>query len=206
MLNTPDLVGTPVEDSWGEMVRLVEEGKVRSAGVSNFDVDLLSRCERIRHVDSLQPPFSLVRRQVAEAEIPWAAAHGTGVIVYSPMQSGLLTDRFGRERLAALAPDDWRRRSGEFQEPALGRNLALRDALRPIAARHGASVGAVAIAWTLAWPGVTGAIVGARSPDQVDGWIGAATLTLTRQDLAESAAAVERTGAGSGPGVVPRGR
>jgi aryl-alcohol dehydrogenase-like predicted oxidoreductase len=187
----PDQMGTPVEDSWGEMVRLVEEGKVRAAGVSNFDVDLLSRCERVRHVDSLQPPFSLIRREVARAEIPWAAEHGTGVIVYSPMQSGLLTDRFSRERAAGLAPDDWRRRSSNFQEPNLSRNLALRDALRPIAARHDATVSAVAVAWTLAWPGVTGAIVGARSPEQVDGWIGAATLLLSAQDLEEIAVAVE---------------
>ncbi len=195
----PDQLGTPVEDSWGQMVRLVEEGKVRAAGVSNFDVGLLNRCERVRHVDSLQPPFSLIRRQVAQAEIPWAAEHGTGVIVYSPMQSGLLTDRSSRERVAALPPDDWRRLSPSFREPDLTRNLALRDALRPIALRHGATVGALAVAWTLAWPGVTGAIVGARSAEQVEGWIGAARLALSAEDLAEIARAVESTGAGSGP-------
>jgi aryl-alcohol dehydrogenase-like predicted oxidoreductase len=121
------------------------------------------------------------------------------VIGYSPMQSGILTERFSAERVAGLTPDDWRRRSREFQSPNLDRNLALRDALRPIAARHGATVSAVAVAWTLAWPGVSGAIVGARSPEQVDGWIGAATLRLTAEDLDEIAEALERIGAGGGP-------
>lgn len=195
----PDETGVPVEDSWGEMVRLVEEGKVRWAGVSNFDVQLLERCEAIRHVDSIQPPFSLIRRGAATAEIAWAAEHGTGVIVYSPMQSGLLTDRWSVDRIQQLAPDDWRRRAPEFQSPRLERNLALRDALRPIAERHGTTTAAVAVAWTLAWPGVTGAIVGARSPEQVDGWIDAAILELTPEDLTEIAAAIERTGAGEGP-------
>ena len=195
----PDAGRTQVEDSWGEMVRLVEQGKVRCAGVSNFDVDLLERCERIRHVDSLQPPFSLVRRDAGGDVVPWCAAHGTGVIVYSPMQSGILTDSFSAERMQKLAPDDWRRGAGEFQQPALDRNLALRDALRPIAERHGSTVAATAVAWTLHWPGVTGAIVGARSPEQVDGWVAAATLALTDGDLEEIAGAIERTGAGAGP-------
>jgi aryl-alcohol dehydrogenase-like predicted oxidoreductase len=115
------------------------------------------------------------------------------------MQSGLLTDNFTADHVAKLAEDDWRRRSPDFQEPRLGRNLALRDALRPIAVRHDTTVSAVAVAWTTAWPGVTGAIVGARSPAQVDGWIGAATLVLTSADLEEIAAAIERTGAGAGP-------
>jgi len=195
----PDETATPVEDSWHAMVRLVEEGKVRAAGVSNFDVALLERCEAIRQVDSLQPPFSLIRRDVAAREIPWCAEHDTGVIVYSPMQTGLLTDSFTAARVAAMAQDDWRRHGPEFQEPNLSRNLALRDALRPIARRHGTTVSAVAVAWTLAWPGVTGAIVGARTPSQVDGWIGAATLELTAADLDEIAAAIARTGAGTGP-------
>ena len=195
----PDETGTPVEDSWATMVQLIEEGKVRAGGVSNFDVNLLERCESIRHVDSLQPPFSLINRSVAASEIPWCAGHHTGVICYSPMQSGLLTDTFSRERIANLAQDDWRRRSPYFQEPNISRNLALRDSLQPIAQRHNTSVSSVAIAWTLAWPGVTGAIVGARTPKQVDGWIGAASLELTDQDLTEIAAAIERTGAGTGP-------
>jgi aryl-alcohol dehydrogenase-like predicted oxidoreductase len=177
----------------------VDEGKVRWAGVSNFDAGLLERCAAVRHVDSLQPPFSMIRRRAAEGELPWCATHGAGVICYSPMQSGMLTDGFRAARLASLPPDDWRPRAPEFQPPKLERNLALRDALRPIAQRHGVGVAAVAVAWTLAWPGVTGAIVGARSPQQVDGWIAAAGLRLTAEDLDEIAAAIARTGAGSGP-------
>ena len=195
----PDDTGTPVEDSWATMVRLIEEGKVRAGGVSNFKVDLLQRCEALRHVDSLQPPFSVINRDAAADVVPWCAAHETGVIVYSPMQSGILTERFDKTRMATLAADDWRRTAKYFQEPLLTSGLALRDALRPIAHRHGAGVPDVAVAWVLAWSGVTGAIVGARSPDQVDGWIGGATLELTPEDLDEIAAAVERTGAGSGP-------
>jgi aryl-alcohol dehydrogenase-like predicted oxidoreductase len=195
----PDAIGTPVEESWGEMSRLIREGKVHAGGVSNFTVGMLEQAERVRHVDSLQPPFSLIRRQAAADVIPWSAAHQTGVIVYSPMQSGILTDAFSRERVQRMAADDWRRRNAEFQEPLLSRNLALRDALGPIAQRHGVSIAAVAAAWTLSWPGVSGAIVGARSPEQVDGWIAAGNLTLEGEDLAEIAGALERTQAGSGP-------
>jgi aryl-alcohol dehydrogenase-like predicted oxidoreductase len=129
----PDDTGTPVEDSWSEIVKLMKEGKVRAAGVSNFNTELLERCEVIRHVDSLQPPFSLINRKAAEKEIPWCEKHHTGVICYSPMQSGLLTDSFTTLRMAKLADDDWRRRASEFLEPNLNRNLALRNALRPIA-------------------------------------------------------------------------
>lgn len=197
----PDETGTPVEDSWAEMLRLIEEGKVRLGGVSNFGVQLLDRCAAIHHVDSLQPPFSLIRREAAAREIPWCETHKTGVICYSPMQSGLLTDRFSAERVASMAEDDWRHHSAEFNSPNLERNLALRDALRPIAHRHGTSIGAVAIAWTLSWPGVTAAIVGARGPEQVDGWIGAANLELTPDDLGEIAKAIDRSDAGSGPSM-----
>jgi aryl-alcohol dehydrogenase-like predicted oxidoreductase len=196
----PDQTGTPVEDSWAEMLRLVEEGKVRWAGVSNFDVALLERCEALGHVNSLQPPFSLIRRQVAESILPWCEKNGTGVIVYSPMQSGLLTDRWTMDRVGTLADDDWRRRSAEFQSPNIERNLALRDALLPVAERHGTNTATVAVAWTLAWPAVTGAIVGARSPEQVDGWIAAASLQLSAEDLDEIARAIRGSGAGAGPG------
>jgi aryl-alcohol dehydrogenase-like predicted oxidoreductase len=195
----PDEIGTAIEDSWGEMSRLAQEGKIRAAGVSNFTVGLLDRCEKIRQVDSLQPPFSLIRRDAGAGLIPWCAGHGVGVIVYSPMQAGLLTDTFEVDRVAKLAEDDWRRRTKEFSEANLSRNIALRDAIRPVAARHGASVAATAVAWTLHWPGVTAAIVGARSPKQVEGWVRAGDIDLTPQDLEELAQAVERTGAGTGP-------
>ena len=178
-------------------MRRKEQGKIRMAGVSNFDVSLLERCEAIMHVDSLQPPFSLIHRNAGASEIPWCAKHGTGVICYSPMQSGLLTDSFNNEKVAKLAEDDWRRRNPEFQEPNLSRNLALRDALRPIAQRHNTTVSAVTVAWVNAWPGVTAAIVGARSPQQVDGWIDGARLRLTVADLEEITDAIERTGAGA---------
>jgi aryl-alcohol dehydrogenase-like predicted oxidoreductase len=180
----PDPSGTPLADSWGEMSRLIDEGKVRAGGVSNFTVEMLDTAQAIRHVDSVQPPFSLIRRDSGADVIPWAAAHDTGVIVYSPLQSGILTGSFSAQRAASLAPDDWRRRSTNFQEPALSHNLALRDRLIPIAARHGVSVSSVAIAWTTAFPGVTGAIVGARTPEQLDDWIAAANLELSPEDLA----------------------
>src|SRR2546430_13198782 len=138
------------------MVRLVEAGKVRAAGVSNFDVALLARCEAIRHVDSLQPPFSLIRREAAAREIPWCAEHGTGVICYSPMQSGLLTDGFAAERVAALPPDDWRRRSPQFQQPHPGRNPPPRDAPRPLPPRPRPPGSAGALARALPPPRAAG--------------------------------------------------
>jgi aryl-alcohol dehydrogenase-like predicted oxidoreductase len=195
----PDETGTPVEDSWAAMVRLVEQGKVRAIGVSNFGVPLLEQCEALRHVDSLQPPFSAIKRDVAGAQIPWCASHGTGVICYSPMQSGILTESFSADRVARFAADDWRRRGLEFKSPQLERNIALRDALKPIAERHETTVSAVAIAWVLSWPGVSGAIVGARSPEQVDGWLPAARVELSAGDLDAIASALTQTGAGSGP-------
>jgi aryl-alcohol dehydrogenase-like predicted oxidoreductase len=198
MFHWPD-AAVPVEESWGELSRLVDEGKVRAAGVSNFDVGLLERCERVRHVDSLEPPFSMIRRAAAADVVPWCAAHGTGVIAYSPMQMGLLTDSFDRNRVVQWAPDDIRRNDPQFNEPALSGNLALRDSLRPVAARHGTTVAAVALAWALAWQGVSGTICGARSPDQVEGWIRAGEVTLADADLDEIARGIESSGAGSGP-------
>lgn len=191
--------GTPLEDYWAALLRLKAEGKVRAVGLSNHDAAQLAAAERIGHVDTLQPPFSAIHRDAAAGDLPWCAEHGTGVIAYSPMQSGLLTGAFTAARAARLGAGDWRSRSADFTGEGLRRNLALADALRPIADRYDATVAAVAVAWTLAWPGVTGAIVGARSAAQVDGWIGAAALELDAADLDEVAAAIERTGAGRGP-------
>jgi aryl-alcohol dehydrogenase-like predicted oxidoreductase len=179
--------GTPVEDSWATMADLVTEGKVRWAGVSNFDVQGLQRCERVRHVDSLQPPFSLINRSAAAAEIPWCAANGTGVLCYSPLGSGLLTGSFDADRVRDLPAGDWRRTSAEFRPPRLEANLELARRLEPVAERHGVPVAAVAVAWVLTVEGVTGAIVGARRPSQVDGWLPAGELQLTEADLAELA-------------------
>jgi aryl-alcohol dehydrogenase-like predicted oxidoreductase len=198
-IHWPDESGVPVEDAWGEMSRFVDEGKTRLIGVSNFAVELLERCEKLRHVDSLQPPFSLIMRGSGADLIPWCAGHGIGFIVYSPMGSGLLTGGFTRQRAETMPENDWRARAARFREPALTANLALRDALRPVAARHSTTVEAVAVAWTLAWPGVTGAIVGARAPAQVDGWLPAANLQLVPEDLVEIAAAIESSGAGDEP-------
>jgi aryl-alcohol dehydrogenase-like predicted oxidoreductase len=195
----PDETGTPVEESWGELARQVEAGKVRYAGVSNFKVELLERAEKVRHVDSLQPPFSLINREAGRDLLEWTRENGTGVIVYSPMQSGLLTGRFSAERVARLGAGDWRGRNEEFREPRLSKNLALVEALKPIAARRGATIPEIAVAWVLSWSGVTAAIVGGRSPEQVDGWIESPLRKLTSDDLAEIAQALETTGAGTGP-------
>ncbi|MDO8977617.1 MAG: aldo/keto reductase [Afipia sp.] len=191
--------GAPLQDYWQTLLDLKAEGKVRAIGLSNHDAGQLEAAERLGHVDTLQPPFSAIRRGVAAAELPWCHAHQTGVIVYSPMQSGLLSGRFTIARARALPKDDWRSRNAEYTGEKLLNNLNLADAFRPIAERYHTSVAAVAVAWTLAWPGVTGAIVGARSPTQVDGWIDAARIDLTNGDLAEIAAAIESTGAGTGP-------
>jgi aryl-alcohol dehydrogenase-like predicted oxidoreductase len=200
----PALTGADLAEYWQTLVDLRAEGKARAIGVSNFDVAQLDIAEKIGHVDSLQPPLSLLRRDAAEAEVAWCETHGTGVIGYSPMESGLLSGGFSAERAAALPDTDWRRTAAEFTGEALRRNLALVDAVRPVAARHGVPVAAVVIAWTLAWAGVTGAIVGARRPDQVDGWLPAAALRLTGADLDDIADAITATGAGTGPVRPPR--
>jgi len=193
----PDIAtGTHVEESWAAMAQLVDEGKVRWLGVSNFSVELLARCEAVRHVDSLQPPLSLLNRYARPELIPWCAAHGTGVIVYSPLASGLLSGSFSRGRLDRLAPDDFRRGAPPFQEPKLSQNLALVERLESLAERLATTTPALAIAWALAAPGVTGAIVGARRAEQVDEWVGATELALDEDTLAEIQCAVEETGAG----------
>jgi aryl-alcohol dehydrogenase-like predicted oxidoreductase len=188
----PDGGRQAIEEAVGTLARLQDEGRIRYIGVSNFSVEQLEVAEAVRHVDSLQPRLSLIHPEAAESVIPWCAGNGTGVIVYSPMASGLLTDRMSAARLASLT-DDWRLNSPDFQSPRLERNLALRDELAAIARRHGVESGAAAVAWALSQRGVTGAIVGARSPEQVDGWAPAATLALTAADLAD----IERARAGA---------
>jgi aryl-alcohol dehydrogenase-like predicted oxidoreductase len=195
----PDRLGTRVEDSWATMQELVTEGKVRWAGVSNFDVGLLERCEARAHVDSVQPQLNLIERDALAEVIPWAATHGTGVLAYSPMASGLLTGRFSKQRAAALPADDWRRDAPQFQEPALSRNLDLVQRLEAVARGLRATLPEVVTAWTLAVPGVTAAIVGARTAEQVDGWIGAADVDLSEDDLRSIADALRASGAGTGP-------
>lgn len=190
---------TPLEESWATMAALVDEGKVRHIGLSNFTKDDLDACERIRHVDTFQPQLNLIVRDALAETIPWCAGHGTGVIVYSPMRSGLLTGRFSAERTRSLPHDDWRKTADDFNPPKLDANLALVERLKPIAERLDATLPELATAWTLAQPGVTGAIVGARTPEQVEGWIGAADLVLQDKDLDDIAAAVAETGAGEGP-------
>ncbi len=198
-MHWPPEDGTPLEDYWETLLQLKAEGKARAVGLSNHDATQLARAEQLGHVDSLQPPFSAIRRDVARDELPWCEAHNTGVIVYSPMQAGLLSGAFSLARAANLPADDWRSRAPEFGPEEIHRNLRLADALRPIAERHETTVAAIAVAWTLSWPGITGAIVGARRPAQVDGWIGAATLTLGEDDLDEIGSAIEESGAGAGP-------
>jgi aryl-alcohol dehydrogenase-like predicted oxidoreductase len=196
-IHWPDTeTGTPIDESWGTMVELYESGKVRWLGVSNFDVELLEQCESIRHIDSLQPPLSLINRRARTELIPWCADHGTGVIAYAPMANGLLSGKFDRDSIANLAPDDWRHRSPNFNEPKLSENLALVDRLSDVAVSLGTTLPALCVAWTLAVPGVTCAAVGARRPDQVEGWIPAAELQLGDDVLEEVDAALVETGAG----------
>jgi aryl-alcohol dehydrogenase-like predicted oxidoreductase len=191
--------GTPLEEYWQVFTDLKREGKIRAAGLSNHGIVQLEAAEQIGAVDAIQPPFSLIHRDAADDVLLWAREHEAGVIVYSPMASGLLTGAFTAARAAHLEPGDWRAGHPDFTEPALSANLAMADALRPVAERHGVAPAAVAVAWTLTFPGVTGAIVGARSPRQVDGWLPAATLELKDDDLSDIAAAIRATGAGTGP-------
>lgn len=198
-MHWPAVDGTSLDGYWETLLALKREGKVGAVGLSNHNLAQLQDAEALGHVDSLQPPFSAIQRSAAADLIPWCEAHGTGVIVYSPMQSGLLSGGFSEARAASLPADDWRSRHAEFRAPALQRNLALAQAFRPVAERHGATVAAAAVAWTLAWQGVTGAIVGARNAAQVDALLGAAELELDDEDMARIADAIERTGAGQGP-------
>jgi len=174
-----------IEEGWGTIADLIKEGKVRYGGVSNFSVEQLKRIQPIHPVASLQPPYSMLRREVEAGLLEYCARNQIGVIVYSPMQAGLLSGRFTRERAASLPADDWRKNSPDFNEPQLSFNLELVDALRPIAARKSQPVANLALAWTLRRPEVTGAIAGARRPDQIEETARAADLDLTAEDAAE---------------------
>ncbi|HEY4360706.1 MAG TPA: aldo/keto reductase [Bryobacteraceae bacterium] len=178
-----------VEEGWTTLAKLKEEGKVRWIGASNFTVAQLQRCEKIAPVTSLQPPYSAISPEVEKEILPYCLKQIIGVIVYSPMKSGLLTGAMTRERIAALPEDDFRKRAVAFQEPNLSRNLALADKMKEIGARHGRSAGEAAIAWTLRNLAVTAAIVGMRSVEQAKGVIGAMDFRLSDEEAAEIAAA-----------------
>jgi aryl-alcohol dehydrogenase-like predicted oxidoreductase len=174
-----------IEEGWGAMMRLKEEGKIRWAGVSNFSVAQMKRALPIGAITSLQPPYSLLVRDIEAETMPFCAEHKIGILCYSPMHSGLLSGGMTEERIAAMAPDDHRRNRPQFREPLLSRNLALVDLLRAIGARHGKAPGEVAIAWALHRPEVTAAIVGLRSPAQLTGVIGAGDLRLSTAEVDE---------------------
>jgi aryl-alcohol dehydrogenase-like predicted oxidoreductase len=174
-----------IEEGWSELARLKEEGKVRYIGVSNFSVAQMKRAQKIAPITSLQPPYSIVTREIEKEILPYTHDNRIGVIVYSPMSAGLLTGTMTRERVASFSHDDWRRNLPNFQEPLLSRNLRLVEFLREIGQRHGRTPGEVAIGWTLANPAVTGAIVGFRNAKQVKGIVGAASLRLSSGELDE---------------------
>lgn len=181
-----------IEEGWTEMARLKQAGKVRHIGVSNFNVEQMKRAQKIAPISSLQPPYSILRRDVEAEILPYAQQNNIGVIVYSPMQAGLLSGPMTRERIAQFAPDDWRSRNANFQEPLLTRNLRVAALLVDIGERHGRTAGEVAIAWTLRRQAVTGAIVGVRSPQQVQGIIGAAAFRLVRAEIEEIETALKK--------------
>ena len=181
----PDPDSHALEEGWSTMADLKREGKVRWIGVSNFNVAQLKRAQAIAPVTSLQPPYSMVHREIEDTILPYCLREGIGVIVYSPMASGLLTGAMTRDRAAKLPKDDWRKNHPDFTEPNLSRNLALVDRLREIAGRHNRSIGEVAIAWTLHHPAVTGAIVGARNAKQAEGVMRAGDLRLSNEEVNE---------------------
>lgn len=193
-----EATGTQIEDSWGTMSELIDEGKVRWGGVSNFDVALLERCNRIRHVDSLQPPLSLINRSARNDVIPWCDDNGTGVIVYSPMHSGLLTGKYTQPSIAELENGDWRKKDEDFNEPRLSQNLELVRRLGGVATQLGTTLPVLVVAWTIATDGVTASIVGARRAEQVDGWLPAGDLRLGDDALASIEDAIAASGAGEG--------
>jgi aryl-alcohol dehydrogenase-like predicted oxidoreductase len=173
-----------IEEGWETLARLREQGKIRYIGVSNFNVAQIKRAQKIAPVTSLQPPYSLLNRNAEPEILPYCLEQNIGVINYSPMSSGMLTGKMTAERIANMPADDWRKRSANFLEPKLSRNLKLVELLREIGAAHGVEPGAVAVAWTLTNPAITAAIVGARRPDQVEGTLAAANLELAPEELA----------------------
>ncbi len=177
--------GAGLEEAWQTMGSLQKAGKVRWIGVSNFDVAQIKRAQKIAPVTSLQPPYSILRRQVEEETLSYCLQQGIGVISYAPMFSGMLTGAMTRERAAALPPDDFRSRNPEFQEPKLSKNLELVEVLRKVGARHGRNAGEVAIAWVVRNPAITGAIVGARNAIQAQGVFRAGDFRLTAEEIAE---------------------
>jgi aryl-alcohol dehydrogenase-like predicted oxidoreductase len=181
-----------IEEGWTELARLKEEGKVRHIGLSNFDVPQMKRAAAIAPITSLQPPYSMLARGVEESILPFAAANNIGVIVYSPMYSGLLSGGMTRQRISSLAAEDWRLQNPNFREPLLSRNLRLVELLKEVGGRHGRTAGEVAIAWTLHNPAVTGAIVGMRNPKQVGGVIGAAAFRLSSREFEEIGEALQQ--------------
>jgi aryl-alcohol dehydrogenase-like predicted oxidoreductase len=174
-----------IEEGWSTLSKLKDEGKVRYIGVSNFNVEQIQRAQKIAPITSLQPPFSLIAPEIEHDILPYCQEHHLGVIVYSPMMSGLLTGKMTRERVADFPEDDWRKHDTEFQEPRLSRNLKLASLLQEIGFPYNRSTGEVAIAWTLRHPEVTGAIVGGRRPEQIDEIVGAAEFRLSESELAQ---------------------
>jgi aryl-alcohol dehydrogenase-like predicted oxidoreductase len=178
-------VDVDLEEAWEMMAQLKSEGKVKWIGVSNYNIEQMKKCQAIAPVSSLQPPYSLLNREYEKETLPYCKEQGIGVIVYSPMGSGMLTGSMTRERIAAMPSDDWRRNSNYFKEPALTKNLALAETLKSIGEKHGRSAGEVAIAWTLKNPAVTAAIVGGRSARQVDGISRGWDFQLSEEELGE---------------------
>jgi aryl-alcohol dehydrogenase-like predicted oxidoreductase len=174
-----------IEEGWEALAELKQQGLVRHIGVSNFDVEQLRRIQQIAPVETLQPQYSLIERDIERELLPFAEREGIGVIVYSPMGSGMLAGGMTRERIASLADDDWRKHDARFNEPEVSRNLELVERLEAVADRYDTTPGTVAVAWTLRNPAVDGAIVGFRRPAQVDPILAAASLELTDEDLAE---------------------
>ena len=203
-IHHPPEDGTRADEVWATLLELVDEGKIRAAGVSNYNVDQLKACNEIAFVNSVQVELSLIKRESASEVIPWCYENGSGVLVYSPIYSGMLSGTMSKQKLTNLPADDWRTTGKQFSEPMLSRNLAVAEELKKVAAELGQHPAAVAIAWTLAWSGVTGAIAGARNPEQIQPQLSAATLELPGSVLDRLADAIRSNGAGVGEATRPK--